>query len=195
MPWSSRVASTSHLDSHDSPRFRTVAGGGTSGRADLAGTGRERHLLGLALQMTLPGIPVVFMGDELGFTGVNGEHARTPMPWEQQQEWDHATLEAYRRWVPLRREHVALRRGGLRWAHIGTDSLTYLREHPEQRVLVHVARADHPPVELPLVHLRARSSAQLTVLHGSPATDTGDGRSRLPQGSGAHVYELPPATR
>ena len=64
MPWQSRIASTSHLDSHDTPRFRTVTGGGTSGWVDADGLGRERHLLGLALQMTLPGIPVVFMGDD-----------------------------------------------------------------------------------------------------------------------------------
>ena len=101
MPWSTRSASTSHLDSHDSPRFRTITGGGTSGRADLAGAGGQRHLLGLALQMTLPGVPVVFMGDELGYTGVNGEHSRTPMPWQKQEEWDTATLEAYRLWIQL----------------------------------------------------------------------------------------------
>lgn len=191
MPWSSRVASTSHLDSHDSPRFRTVTGGGTSGLADLAGAGRERHLLGLALQMTLPGVPVVFMGDELGFTGVNGEHARTPMPWGREHDWDTETLESYRVWVRLRREQVALRRGGLRWAHVGADSLTYLREHPHQRVLVHVARDDHPPVELPLAHLRARSVSELAVLHGSAGVDGADGTVLLPPGPGAHVYALP----
>ena len=193
MPWSSRVASTSHLDSHDTPRFRTVTGGGTSGRVDLVGGGRERHLLGLALQMTLPGVPVVFMGDELGLTGTNGEHARTPMPWGREQE-DGDTLDAYRQWIALRRHHVALRRGGLRWAHVGADSLSYLREHPAQRLLVHVARADHPPVELPLEALLAGSAAELTVLHGTPATDAGN-RLRLPSGAGAGVYELPPATR
>jgi alpha-glucosidase len=193
MPWSSRVASTSHLDSHDSPRFRTVAGGGTTGRADLAGKGRERHALGLALQMTLPGIPVVFMGDELGFTGVNGEHSRTPMPWGSPGDSDSATLEAYRVWIRLRREHLALRRGGLRWAHVGADSLTFLREHPDQRILVHVVRADHPPVDLPLAQLLAGSAAELTVLHGSRPKPTGDRQLRLPHTIGAHVYELPHA--
>lgn len=195
MPWSSRIASTSHLDSHDSPRFRTVAGGGTTGGIDQAGRGRERHLLGLVLQMTLPGIPVVFMGDELGLTGINGEHSRTPMPWGREAEWDQHTLESYRRWTRLRRENVALRRGGVRWARVGADSLTYLREHPDQRVLVHVARSEHPPVELPLAHLRAGSITEVSVLHGAPAADAGDGRLRLPGRVGAHLYELPVATR
>ncbi len=195
MPWASRNASTSHLGSHDSPRFRTVAGGGTTGGVDRTGSGRGWHLVGLALQMTLPGIPVVFMGDELGLTGVDGEHSRTPMPWGREDEWDQPTCEAYQEWVRLRRDHLALRRGGLRWVAVGADSLTYLREHPGQRLLVHVARADHAAVELPLSHLHVGSSADLRVLHGSSASEARHGWARLPQGTGAHLYELPLATR
>ena len=182
MPWQSRIASTSHLDSHDTPRFRTVAGGGTSGWVDAEGTGRERHLLGLALQMTLPGIPVVFMGDELGLTGVDGEHSRTPMPWERRGEWDEPTYDAYSTWMQLRREHVALRRGSLRWVHVQDDSLTYLREHDDQTLLVHVGRAAHPVVELPLAHLGG-----LRPLLGAEPVVRG-GVVRVPGGAGAAVY-------
>ena len=35
----------------------------------------------LGLSVTLPGIPVVFAGDEFGLTGEDGEASRTPMPW------------------------------------------------------------------------------------------------------------------
>ena len=66
MPWASWSSSTMHLDSHDTPRFRTVTGGGIDGGIDADGLGRGRHLVGLGLQMTMPGVPVVFMGDELG---------------------------------------------------------------------------------------------------------------------------------
>jgi alpha-glucosidase len=191
MPWVCRAASTSHLDSHDSPRFRTVTGGGRSGGVDRDGHGRERHLLGLALQMCLPGVPVVFMGDELGLTGFNGEHARTPMPWHRSDEWDRPTLDAYRSWIALRHRHVALRRGGLRWVHVGDDSVTFLREHPEQRVLVHVARAAHPPVLLPVSHLGADEPSQVTTLAGGDATSPEGGLVSLPaEGAGAHLYAL-----
>lgn len=189
MPWRSLVASTTHLDSHDTPRFRTVTGGGTDGWVDAAGRGRDRHLVGLALQMTLPGVPTVFMGDELGLTGVDGEHSRTPFPWHRTAEWDRPTLDAYTRWVGLRRSHVALRRGGLRWADVGADSITFLREHPEERVLVHVARADHPAVRIRLASLGLQRAGQLQVLAGEPVTDCGDGVVALPaQGPGAHAY-------
>ena len=132
--------------------------------------------------MTLPGIPVVFMGDELGLTGVDGEHSRTPMPWERRDEWDDATYGAYLTWTARRREHVALRRGGLRWVHVQDDSLTYLREHDDETLLVHVARAVHSVVELPLAHLGG-----LRPLLGAEPDVRGD-VVRLPGGAGASVY-------
>ncbi|MCL2850026.1 MAG: alpha-amylase family glycosyl hydrolase, partial [Micrococcales bacterium] len=72
-PWRAWSASTLHLDSHDTPRFRTVTGGGTTGRADRDGYGRALHLVGMAMQMTMPGVPSIFAGDELGLTGTSGE--------------------------------------------------------------------------------------------------------------------------
>ena len=57
MPWQSFTGSTMHLDSHDVARFRTVVGGGTDGWVDHDGLGRDRHLVGVALQMTMPGRP------------------------------------------------------------------------------------------------------------------------------------------
>jgi alpha-glucosidase len=149
MPWRSLLGSTMHLDSHDVPRFRTVAGGGVDGWIDAAGVGRDRHLVGLAAQMTMPGVPVVFAGDELGLTGTDGEHARTPFPWHRRDDWDASTLAAYRQWIRCRTDNVALRRGGLRWLHAGPDSWTYLREHPDQTVLVHLARGPHEPLRIP----------------------------------------------
>lgn len=185
MPWAALAASTMHLDSHDTPRFRTVTGGGVKGGVDLVGAGRDLHLLGLALQMTMPGVPSVFAGDEIGLTGTNGEHARTPFPWNR-EAWDPATWDGYRTWVALRRDSVALRRGGLRWAHVGVDSMTFLREHVEQRVLVHVARADGEEVRLPLALLGGTAP---TVLQGAAPRVEGE-EVVLPAVRGAHVLDL-----
>ncbi len=168
MPWQSYVSSTMHLDSHDSARFRTVTGGGPSGWIDAAGEGRDRHLVGLALQMTMPGVPVVFMGDELGLTGVDGEHARSPMPWGRRDEWDDRTLAAYRSWIDLRRAHVALRRGGLRWLGAAGHSMTFLREHPDETILVHLTRGDGPTTTLPLTALPAGAREPASLVGAAP---------------------------
>jgi alpha-glucosidase len=140
--------------------------------------------------MTLPGVPTVFAGDEIGLTGVDGEHARTPFPWHRRDDWDEPTLQAYRAWTALRRESVALRRGGLRWVHAGDDAMTFLREHPDERVLVHVARADHPPVALPLRALGIRGEDDLRVLHGAAARVFGGDLLLPADGPAASAYVL-----
>ena len=193
MSWRAWQASTSHLDTHDTPRFRSVAGGGTSGGVDSAGRGRDRHLVGLALQMTLPGVPCVFMGDELGLTAEVGEHARTPMPWARPGAWDVPTLAAYRTWVRLRRQHTALRRGGLRWVDVRADSLTFLREHPEGTVLVHATRRAGDPVGLPLAALGLRDASQLVALTAAGPLAASGGVVTLPaHGPGASAWRLDP---
>jgi len=188
MPWRAQAASSLHLDSHDVPRFRTVVGGGGSGGVSAAG--RDRHLVGLAMQLTMPGVPTLFAGDELGLTGVDGEHARTPFPWDRPESWDAPTLEAFRSWIALRRTHVALRRGGLRWVHAGEDSMAFLREHPDERVLVHLARADHEPVRLPLAALGLGSVEQLVALAGDAVIGDGDAVVLPSTGPAAHAYRL-----
>ncbi|MBB6627215.1 glycoside hydrolase family 13 protein [Nocardioides sp. KIGAM211] len=186
IPFTVWQSGTNHLDSHDTPRFRTVTGGGTSGGTDLVGAGRPGHLVGLALQMTMPGVPVVFMGDEIGLTAVDGEHARTPYPWHDEQSWDAPTLAAYREWIELRHRHVALRRGGLRWLHAHGDAMTFLREHPDQTLLVHATRAAGPEVRLPLAALGP--DPVVTTLVGPPARVVADELVLPGEGPAASVH-------
>jgi len=141
LPWPSRLHSQNQLSSHDTPRTRSVVGT------------RERQLVAVAALATLPGVPTLFAGDEIGAEGLTGEHSRTPMPWdaiaaEDAAAVDTEVLAATRALLGLRREQVALRRGGLRWLHAGADALTFVRTHPEGDVLVHLARAAHPPLLL-----------------------------------------------
>ena len=72
------------------------------------------------------------------------------------------TLTTYADLARVRRAHVALRRGGLRWAHVDDDTLAFVREHPEGSVLVVARRAAGGAFALPLgaarhlLRLRAR---------------------------------------
>jgi len=191
MPWASLTRSVNLLDSHDTARFRTVVGGERTGRPTGSPAGRDRHLLGLALLVTLPGVPQVFAGDEFGLTGLTGEHSRTPMPWARPGLVDQATLAAYRSWLALRRDHVALRRGGLRWVHADADSMTFLREHPDQRVLVHVDRGGSPGVMLPKAGLGLSATDRLQTLAGEDPDCEDDVTVTLPSGGvAAHVYQF-----
>jgi alpha-glucosidase len=107
----------------------------------------------VGLQFTLPGVPMVFAGDELGLEGVDGEDSRRTMPWATEPDWDTTTLDVYAGLARLRRDHVALRRGSLRWVHVGDDLVVYLREHPDGSVLVAASRGGSPALELPAAGL------------------------------------------
>jgi len=151
VPWTATAHAVNLLGSHDTARVRTVVG-------DLA---RQRVAAGLLL--TFPGIPMLFMGDELGLTGVDGEASRTPMPWNDLTGDRASTRGTYRELLALRRASPALRSGGLRWVYAGADVLAYLRETDEDRLLVLAARGDHDGLELP-AGLAPRGA---TVLYGA----------------------------
>ena len=64
----------------------------------------------------------------------------------------------------------------MRWIDVGDDHLVYLRESNEQRLLVHVARAAHDPVRVPLSVLPATDASaiagdSLTVAEASLRLD------------------------
>jgi alpha-glucosidase len=175
IPWDRVLHSWTLLDSHDTARFRTVAGS------------REAQLVGVGLQMTTPGVPMIFAGDELGLEGDWGEDARRTMPWSRPESWDRVTLEGYRELVALRRSSPALARGGMRYAHVSADAIAYLRELPGERLLCLAARAGHEPVVLPLSLLGATA---LETLVGGDA-DVRGGDAVLPSdGPAFHAWRL-----
>jgi alpha-glucosidase len=175
VPWSFTLHSWAILDSHDSPRFRTMAGS------------QERQLVGVGLQMTTPGVPMVFAGDELGLEGEWGEDARRTMPWERPESWNDQLLAAYRRLISLRRSSTALARGGIRYVFVDDDVIAYLRETREERLLCLATRDDHAPVRVPLATLDAR---ELETLYGDDAELEG-GDAVLPAaGPSFHVWRL-----
>jgi len=144
-PWRVRLHNMNALDTHDTPRFQTHA---LPGSVPVA----------LGLSVTLPGIPVVFAGDEFGLVGDDGEHSRTPMPWSRlDPDSDDAAadkalarerVDLYSQLIHLRREHPALNGGGIRWLHAANDVLVFVRESAEESILVVAARSDYS-VSLP----------------------------------------------
>ena len=84
------------LDSHDVSRFLSLCGGKT-----------ERMELAVLLQMTFPGMPCVFYGDEKGLCGESEPEYRCPMAWDASSPLE----EVYRRMIALRKTHPALRYG------------------------------------------------------------------------------------
>jgi alpha-glucosidase len=159
MSWRALVHSWQLLDSFDCGRFRSVAGT------------RERHLVGVGLQMTMPGTPMICSGSEFGLTGRNGERARTPMPWDRPQHRDEAMAKAFRDLVALRRSEPALTRGGMRWLYVDADTLVFTRETADESLLVAARREGGEPVALAL-HAPARGVYDAADLRPEDGTIT-----------------------
>lgn len=165
-PWRATAHSLTLVGSHDVPRIATFLDG-NQGMITVA----------FGLLASMPGIPMLWAGDEIGQEGVNGEDGRRPFPWHDTARWDLARLETNRALFAARSQSVALRHGGLRWLAVGPDAVTFLREAPGESVLVHAARADHATVRLP----GAVVGTELTGLAGTPDLRAGaDGVVTLP---------------
>lgn len=118
-----------HIGTHDTERVLTVLGGdevGAHGREwqnsyRLSPERREiamsRLRLAALLQYTLPGVPCVYYGDEIGMEGCRDPFNRSCYPWGQE---DVSLLAWYRYLGEFRTENLdILRDGKLRavWAH------------------------------------------------------------------------------
>jgi alpha-glucosidase len=163
-PWRTRLATMNALDTHDTPRFTTNARPGTVPVA-------------LGLAVTMPGIPVVWAGDEFGLTGVDGEASRTPIPWGSEDSDQVApVLETYRTLLALRREHPVLGTGGLRFLAVGADAVAFVRESAAEQLLVFAARGA-TALELPEAALVGADAA--APVWGDARLEASDGLVQL----------------
>ncbi len=122
------------LGSHDTERLRTLC------RND-----RDRERQAVLFQMTYPGVPNIYYGDEIGLEGGRDPDNRRGMEWDATQQ-DAQTLTFYRDLLRLRRDHPALRRGEYKTlvADDKTGVFGFARVHPKETVYVFFNRSDKP---------------------------------------------------
>ena len=120
----------SFLSSHDTARMLTRAGG------------KLRRLRAAAFfQMTHPGVPVIYYGDELGMRGGPDPDCRRPMTWDRVD--GNATLAYYKKLTHMRNASLALREGTFITHEVGEDGLyAYLRRTDEETVLCALNTSD-----------------------------------------------------
>lgn len=87
------------IDSHDTPRF-----------LHSAGRSRAKLRFAAALQLLLPGMPVIYYGDEYAMDGGPDPDCRRGMLWDPARQ-DQATFAWYQRLIALRRAHPCLTQG------------------------------------------------------------------------------------
>lgn len=173
IPWQQLLASWNILSSHDTARIRTVVGT------------QDRQVAALALAVGMPGVPLVFAGDEIGLTGWWGEDARVPFPWHDESTWDRALRDQYRALLQLRATTPALQHGGLRWVHVEDDAVMFMRQTRTQSVLIAVSRAQTAPMRIPIWQWRETENR-----FGFPGRIEADHLVIDIPGAGASIWEL-----
>ncbi len=123
--WPVLLAQLNLLDSHDTARaLWTVQGDESALR------------LCVLFQMTMPGAPCIYYGDEIGMTGGPDPGCRGAFPWHDPARWNHGLLEFYRQAIGLRRRFVALRTGDFETLHAGQGVYAFARAQGQERLLV-----------------------------------------------------------
>ncbi|MCI8727633.1 MAG: glycoside hydrolase family 13 protein [Hungatella sp.] len=145
MQTQSVLTSMNQLSNHDHSRFMTrtnkrVGRIGTLG-ADAASEGvcpwvfRE----GVLIQMTWPGAPTVYYGDEAGVCGWTDPDNRRTYPWGKE---DQQLIEFHKAMIRLHKENEALRRGSLKQLLAGEHRIAYGRFRGRNRCVVALNNSD-----------------------------------------------------
>ncbi len=122
------------LDSHDTPRLLTQCGEDS----------KKMDLL-YVTQMTLPGTPCIYYGDEVGMSGGNDPGCRACMIWDPEEQ-DQDRYAFLKKWIALRAAHPVLGSEGavqfLPTEH--EDVFAYKREKGQHHYYVVLNRAEVP---------------------------------------------------
>jgi neopullulanase len=119
------------ISSHDTARFLYESG-----------ENPDRLRLATVAQMTLPGAPGLYYGDEVGMTGGEEPASRGAFPWHDEAAWHRRQLQTVRELGGLRNAMPALREGMLRIVGASDHTIAYVRAHGRQRLLVALNRSD-----------------------------------------------------
>jgi len=128
--YQSMYTSMNELSNHDHSRFLTRTNM-TVGRlhtvgAKQADTGVNKNIMfeAVTFQMTWPGAPTVYYGDEAGLTGWTDPDNRRTYPWGRE---DKTTQNFHKEMIKLRKTYPALRTGSARFLHTDYGIISYAR--------------------------------------------------------------------
>ncbi len=145
-PAPSLFASMTLLSSHDQPRALHHFGVRDDSSPEQIAEAKRRLLLAVFFQMTWPGAPTVYYGDEVGLGGGEDPYNRAPYPWaDEGGKPDLALREQFKRLIALRHAQPVLRHGTLS-APLWLDEhvIVLLRQDGRRNAIVAMNNAAEP---------------------------------------------------
>jgi alpha-glucosidase len=135
------------LSNHDHSRFLTRTSSGTGrlhtvgARAAERGINKNIMMEAVVFQMTWPGAPTVYYGDEAGLAGWTDPDNRRPFPWGNE---DQVMLDLHKKMITLRKEYPALREGSLEFLWTNHGFLSYGRWDDTHKIIVAINNNSKP---------------------------------------------------
>jgi len=122
----------------------------------------------VVMQMTWPGAPTLYYGDEAGVTGWTDPDNRRTYPWGGE---DKGLIEFHKKAIAIHREHEALRTGSLHKLYGKDAVVAYGRSKGQERIVTVVNASDYSvTVNLPVWKTGCAMNATFeNLLKTSPA--------------------------
>ncbi|MBO5207120.1 MAG: glycoside hydrolase family 13 protein [Clostridia bacterium] len=168
------------LGTHDTERILTVLSGeDVSGltNAQLAkkrlspemrALAKRRLTAAVTVLMTLPGIPAVFYGDEVGLEGYHDPFNRMPYPYGYE---DGELLSHYRRLGALRRQNSVYRDGEFLLDELNDSYLVFTRSEGKKKYITVLNNSDNPIEVSANKRTRALLSGEYSRTHSLNPTE------------------------
>lgn len=128
------LAQLNLLSSHDMPRF-----------ISLANHDEAALRLAVLFQMSYPGAPCIYYGDEIGLRGgsTHPEPSRAAFPWNL-SDWDQRLRAYIKECIALRKKYPALRGGDYVSLYASDQVYACLRRLDSEALVVIFNNGDHP---------------------------------------------------
>lgn len=145
------------LSNHDHSRFLTrtnhQVGRISSRGADAANEGVNKNLFRMAvlMQMTWPGAPTIYYGDEAGLCGWTDPDSRRAYPWGHE---DEELIQYHKELIRIHKEHQVLRTGSILFLFGEYQCISYGRFDVNEHIVVAInISQDTRHMEIPVWRL------------------------------------------
>ena len=112
------------IDSHDTARF-----------LHLCNDNKKKQHLAAAFQLLLPGMPMVYYGDEYAMPGANDPDCRRGMYWDEEYQ-DKEMYNWYKKLIQIRKTHACIVEGEMieTIANDDEDTIVMIRKNGEETI-------------------------------------------------------------
>ena len=143
----SLLVAMNELSNHDHSRFLTRTNS-TTGRLASAGSeaasenvNYDTFRSGVVMQMTLPGAPTLYYGDEAGLCGWTDPDNRRTYPWGRENV---DLIEFYKKAIKIHKKLEVLKTGSYMVLNVDSGMLSYARFNEKSAVVTAVNTTDEP---------------------------------------------------